>query len=119
MAEGQALEEVDLAQFDSEYVNTVLMKHFRGVLEDMPISSELRFSDKVTISAFENHPIEYSICVEQWSSVAECSSIAKGFLKEIRFEELWLLITVMMNEQKLILVSNDVSIFGRAMYVHD
>lgn len=38
-----------------------------------------------------------------------------GFLKGIRFEELWLLFHLVLNEKKIILVSNNVDKLGGAM----
>lgn len=116
MSAGLALEDVDLSSFDSEYANGILMAAFRDCREDLPEPSELDFGKRVRMSTFDGIQVDLACPLEQRASTAECLLLARDFFREVRFEELWALLMVVMNEQKLVLVSNDVARFGRAMY---
>lgn len=115
MSDGQSLEEINLSAFDSDYANSILIATFEECRHDLPDPSELDFAKQIRMSTFDSIQVDLNCHLEQHASTVECAGLAKDFFKEIRFEELWTLLMVVMNEQKLILVSNDVSNFGRAM----
>ena len=115
MSAGLALEDVDLSSFDSEYANRIVMDAFRSSREQLPEPAELDFGKRLRTGTFEGIQVDLVCPSAQRASTAECLLLARDFFREVRFEELWALLMVLMNEQKLVLVSNDVARFGRAM----
>lgn len=115
LALGLSLEEIDLSEFDSELSTHCLIESYKDLIGELPHSTELHFDRDIKFGNGLSVPIVYRIPEEKFSHTIECRTLGKEFLKEIRFEELWVCLNIILNEKKLILVSSDTSILGAAM----
>lgn len=127
MAEGHSIGNINMSEVDSEFSDALISESFQKIIECLPSTEKLDFGTMLLIEGDYNTKLEYTIPPETTKQFLECypgklfkslifTKGCLGFLRSLRFEEIWLLFHLILNEKKIVLVSNNIEILGNALY---
>ena len=104
-----------LFEIDNDFCSNTLAQAFERSQKKLPLWQDIKSGQDIEINGNYGVNVHYTIPETGIEGIQEILPLAELFLKKVRFEELLLLYTLMLNEKKIILVSNSVQLLGSAL----